>query len=1077
MSIRNRIATLILLVFVILFASAWLALRLAVLPAFVDVEQARLQREVARALQHVETELLQLHRVVLDWGSWDDSYAFVTAPVDEGDGTFVGANLVDNTFSSLHLDLMHFYADDGRVVWSRSLARDPVAERGSAARHIDAAVARWLVPRAQSEPARGLIAVADHVLMLAAVPITNSDGQLPPRGTLVMGRLLDNAQLRSWGEQAGIELVLHRPTRGAQGRGGQAGETVAHERDSGLQLFTEKRSLRAIKRIASLESGAVLQLELRMPRDIYGLGREAIGYTLGLLALLCGLLMAAMLISLQLAVVRPIGHLLEALAQTRQRHASGLRQHLSRSDELARLAVAFDTVLSESEADRSVLQREVLERRRIEDTLRLAAEVSSADGWRFLGELVATLVKALPVDYAFVGRLQGGERSRVQVVAASGGDEQVKNLVYDVAGGPCEVVLKRGECLIARRLREHFPDNELHRRLELNSYAGLLLRDAEGEPLGVLVVLGRGQLPDSDRVMDSLRVFAARAATVLERWQQDSRLRKLSRAVEQSPSMVVITDTEGLIEYVNPRFCEATGYAAAEVQGKSWTLFRPVGSEEPGAPTRGRRGEYRYRRKNGEHFWASESVSAIVDGDENISHYVMLQEDVTEQRRLADRVAWQATHDALTGLLNRSEFERRLGELISDGEPRVHALCYLDLDQFKVINDTCGHIAGDELLRQLAALLEVEVGGEPHAVARLGGDEFGICLVDYRESCARELAERLRAAIEEFEFYWGDQRFRIGSCIGVVMIERGALTLTELLKRADAACFAAKDAGRNRVHLYRDDDRELARQQGEMQWVSRIDRAIDENRLCIYLQPIVPTSGDDTGQRYECLLRLRDEDGRVVPPGAFLPAAERYGLATQLDRWVLHAVLDWLEALCEIGAPLPQCAINLSGHSLNDGGFLHEIIDRLSVSKLPANHLCFEVTETATIANLAHATVFMRALRSCGCRFALDDFGSGLSSFGYLKQLPVDYLKIDGVFVRDILDDPIDEAMVRSINQIGHVLNKRTIAEFVENEQVLALLRDIGVDFVQGFGVARPMPLEEYIPVLPTGADDRAHLA
>jgi|GEM_PF-927924 len=1072
MSIRNRIATLILLVFAILFASAWLALRLAVLPAFADVEQARLQREVDHALQHIEIELLQLSSVALNWGRRSDRDAFLSAASGEADGDYLGDNLTDDTLADLRLDLIHVYAADGRAVWSRSLARDAAAAGDDARREIDATLARWLLPQARSEPVSGLIAIADHILMLAAVPISTADSQRSARGTLVIGRRLDEALLRSWGEQAGSQLTLRRA-----GFGTPARKAVPHQFDGGLQLFAEQGWLLASKRIASLEAGAPLWLELRMPRDIFGLGREAIDYALSLLALLCGLLMAAMLISLQLSVVRPIGHLLDALAQPAERRATGLRQHLrgSRSDELTRLAAAFDGVLRAAETDRSELQREVLEQRRIEDTLRLAAEVSSADGRRFLGELVARLVEALPVDYAFVGRLQGGERGRVQVVAAAGGDGALEDLSYEIAGSPCELVLAQGEHLIARRLRERFAENALYHRLALNSYAGLLLRDADGEPLGVLVLLGRRLLPDGERIMDSLRIFAARAATVLERWQQDSRLRKLSRAVEQSPSMVVITDPEGLIEYVNPRFCEITGYSPEEVQGRCWTLLRPVGSEEPGAPQQGRRGEYRYRRKSGEYFWASGSVAAIVDGDGSTSHYVMLQEDVTEQRRLADRVAWQATHDALTGLLNRSEFERRLGELISDGEPRVHALCYLDLDQFKVINDTCGHIAGDELLRQLAALLEVEVGGEPHAVARLGGDEFGICLVDQSENAAIGIAERLRSAIEEFEFYWGEQRFRVGGCIGVVMIERGALNLTELLKRADAACFAAKDAGRNRVHLYRDDDRELARQQGEMQWVSRIARAIDEDRLCLYLQPIVPASGEEPEQRrYECLLRLRDEDDRVVPPGAFLPAAERYGLATQLDRWVLHAVLDWLESLCEISAPLPLCAINLSGHSLNDEVFLHEIIDRLSLSKLPANHLCFEVTETATIANLAHATVFMRALRSCGCRFALDDFGSGLSSFGYLKQLPVDYLKIDGVFVRDILDDPIDEAMVRSINQIGHVLGKRTIAEFVENEQVLALLRDIGVDFVQGFGVARPMPLQDYLPGVIELADKRA---
>jgi EAL domain-containing protein (putative c-di-GMP-specific phosphodiesterase class I) len=295
------------------------------------------------------------------------------------------------------------------------------------------------------------------------------------------------------------------------------------------------------------------------------------------------------------------------------------------------------------------------------------------------------------------------------------------------------------------------------------------------------------------------------------------------------------------------------------------------------------------------------------------------------------------------------------------------------------------------------------------------------------------------------------------------MIQAGLHSLTEWLKRADSACFAAKDGGRNRIHLFSEDDHELAARQGEMEWVARLTNALDDGYFSLYFQPIIPINdAPQPGAHVELLLRLEEPGGEPTPPGAFLPAAERYGLVPRLDRWVVNATFNWLCDLRRREVELPYCSVNLSGTSLSDEHFLHEIIAKLNSTGLPAELLCFEITETAAIANLARATVFIKTLKSRGCRFALDDFGSGLSSFGYLKQLPVDYLKIDGMFVRDIVDDPIDQAMVRSINEIGHVLGKQTIAEFVENDQVNQLLVEIGIDFVQGYGVAVPLPLSAF---------------
>ncbi len=433
-------------------------------------------------------------------------------------------------------------------------------------------------------------------------------------------------------------------------------------------------------------------------------------------------------------------------------------------------------------------------------------------------------------------------------------------------------------------------------------------------------------------------------------------------------------------------------------------------------------------------------------------------EDITEARALSQQLRFQAAHDALTGLVNRREFETRLERALqsAEGGRCEHALCYLDLDQFKIINDTCGHVAGDELLRRLGRVLAQQVRKQD-TLARLGGDEFGVLL----ENCSMHVAERvanaLRRTIEDFRFVWEKQVFAIGVSIGVVPIQGFGQTVSSILSAADAACYAAKDRGRNRIHIYHEGDAELARRHGEMRWVARIQAALEENRFELARQPIVSLSaaaGEDV--HYELLLRMRDEEGNIVLPEAFLPAAERYNLSVKLDRWVVREAFRLLTRDPRHLEDLYLCSINLSGVSLADEDFLIFVTTEIASTGLPPAKVCFEITETAAIANLSGATRFMDVLRRIGCRFALDDFGSGLSSFAYLKSLPVDFLKIDGVFVKDIVDDPIHRELVRSINEIGHVMGKRTIAEFVESEEILTALGEIGVDYVQGFQLGKP---------------------
>jgi len=533
---------------------------------------------------------------------------------------------------------------------------------------------------------------------------------------------------------------------------------------------------------------------------------------------------------------------------------------------------------------------------------------------------------------------------------------------------------------------------------------------------------------------------------------------------------VITTDSRCHVEYINPVAEDLTGWKVDDASGRPIDeIFRGFHEEtcEPlenplSVSIRRDRAIKSVRptlliRRDGNELYIESTASPIRDGKSNVTGGVLVFHDVSESRELNRRLSYHASHDILTGLVNRAEFENRLERALKSAKAREtsYALCYLDLDQFKIVNDSCGHSAGDALLGQLGALLKSKIRWRD-TLARLGGDEFGVLL----ESCsldeAMQAAESLRVAIGEYKFMWDERSFRLGVSIGVVPIVAENEDVAALLSAADSACQAAKEAGRNRIHSFQENDIDLMRRRREMQWAARINNALEENRFELFRQTIQPLQAEEEGAHYEILLRMRDETGGIISPGLFIEAAERYGITPNIDRWVIRSAFRWLVSEADERERLALCSINLSGQSFSDEKFLPFVVDQFQMSGIDATKICFEITETAAIASYSQANRFINALKELGCKFALDDFGTGLSSFGYLKHFPVDFLKIDGSFVKEILHDPIDREMVRSINEIGHLTGKQTIAEFAENEEIITMLRGMGIDYAQGYGVSEP---------------------
>jgi diguanylate cyclase (GGDEF)-like protein/PAS domain S-box-containing protein len=598
---------------------------------------------------------------------------------------------------------------------------------------------------------------------------------------------------------------------------------------------------------------------------------------------------------------------------------------------------------------------------------------------------------------------------------------------------------------------------------------------------------GGGLETTSAQSTDELGVLAEDyRALLLARQQAEAELHREKELAQVTLASigdgVITTDTQGRVSFLNAVAEHLTGWTLDQARGRDLIEVFPIINEFNRRPVVnpvsrclregrivGLANHTVLVRADGREIAIEDSAAPIRNSQGGLIGVVLVFHDVTRAREMANRLSWQATHDTLTGLYNRRAFEDRLHHLLQktdDLNRTAHVLLYIDLDQFKVVNDIAGHIAGDEMLKQIAGFMQHQVR-ESDMLARLGGDEFGLILTDCDLHHANRVADKVHQVLEAFKFAWEGRVFRVGASIGVLEFRPGLHSLTELLSAADLACYTAKNAGRRRTHVYAPDDVHTQQHRSEMDWATRISEAVEHDRLVLFGQRILRLDGKaEPGEHFEVLVRLRDNGDQLILPGVFLPAAERFDFMPIVDRWIITRTFSMTADCLRICGKhaIAQCAINLSGATLGDPSLLPFIKSQLALHHLSAQLFCFEITETAAISNFTSTMNLIHDLKAIGFRFALDDFGSGMSSFSYLRNLPVDYLKIDGQFVRGAATDPVSRTLVSNINDIGHLLGKQTIAEYAEDSAIIDVLRELGVDHAQGFGVHEPEPFEQLLP-------------
>jgi len=706
--------------------------------------------------------------------------------------------------------------------------------------------------------------------------------------------------------------------------------------------------------------------------------------------------------------------------------------------------------------------------------------------WTFTDNIVGSNTEAAVIESEnkFQNVIQGAQEGIWEWQAGIEGAEWWSQPMYELLGlqvDECEIGLSQLQRLIHPDDREAFANAWAKLITEKGKQLLLEVRIAVKKQ-GYRWFLIRGTADyeytgNAKKVVGSISDIHLQKQTQVQLAEEKDKVVATLRSIVDA---VLTTNERGEVQYINQAAARFLNCAEEEAKGKhieniidlykeesDKKIENPILSCLSGSQKKNQKLNADIVTKSGAKYTVQLMVTPLISQTGKLYGAVTVMNDVTNLRLLARRLRYQASHDSLTSLINRSEFERNVRKAILNAKTKQKrsSLIYLDLDRFKMVNDLYGHAAGDELLIQFSNLVKSKLRGTD-ILARLGGDEFALLLTQCSLSEADEKAQEILKSIQEYKFIWEQKSFNVEASIGAAEINQKYFDLSYVLSAVDSACYLAKESGRNCVRVFREEDEDINRRRGQERWLQRFDKALNEGRLVVTAQSIINIKSnkdinvDKNG--FEILIRMQDDSGRLVPPNAFLPAVERYNRAPKLDRWILDKVLMLLSENRNVLSQIDKCSINLSGQSLVSEGFLPFIVAKLKEYEIQPSKICFEITETDAIANLDQATSFVQSLKDLGCYFALDDFGSGLSSFAHLKTLPVDFLKIDGMFVKDIHNDNVSRAMVKAINEMGHVLGKQTIAEYVENEEILNILKDIGVDFAQGFHAGRPEPILEF---------------
>jgi diguanylate cyclase (GGDEF)-like protein/PAS domain S-box-containing protein len=1063
-----------------LFVALYTTSKSILLDGFAKVEEQDTKQNMRRVTDAYNDELNKLNLMNGDEAEWDGTYA----AIENGDRKYFNSAFNYSTLVRGDIDLMVFIRRvDRRIVFGSFLNPDhkqslPVPESLKKYFLNDDFLLQTQNPQQQQ---MGMLLLPQGMLLITARQILTSEGKGPSRGVLIMGRYLDIEQLA---ERTHFKMIVQRLDQPPMPLDFQKAEQSLMK---GALIFVQplnEEIMAGYTLLRDIDHNPSLLLRVDVPRVIYRRSQVTVRYLVWSLLLVGLVFSITTLLLLEKLVLSRLARLSGDVSRIGASGNLRSRVVIPGNDELTRLASTINWMLNQLNSSQAALQKS-------EERYRVFLAQSSEGIWRC--ELERPVAVKHSEDEQIEHFYQHSYLAECnEVLANMFGYSSVPEMLgariseFLPQTIPANVEFLRAFIRSGYRLIDAEScefDHHGNLRYFLNNLIGIVENGFLVRVWGVQHdITARKQAQEA-----LLRAKLAEAAN-LELTNEINERKRIEQALFREKELaqvtlhsigdaVITTDAVGYIQSLNPVAEKLTRWSSEEARGlllsEVFKIVNEITREPVENPVEKALDEHRIIKatyntvlmgRDGSEFAIDHSAAPIHASDRQIIGSILVFRDLTQANLMARQLAWQASHDPLTELFNRREFELLLEAAASTAQTAnlQHVLCYLDLDQFKIINDTCGHVAGDALLRHISSILPTQLR-KTDTLARLGGDEFGILLYSCPLQQAVQIANHLRQKIHEDRFVWQDKTFSIGASIGLVEINAATPNVAQVMSAADAACYAAKNKGRNRVHVYQLNDTELAIQQGEMQWVSRLPQAMEENRFRLYYQPIVPvvsTSNSSLFAHCEVLLRLEDETGQLVSPMAFIPAAERYHLMHLIDRWVIQNLFRLLKNQASVGLHNRVFAVNLSGATLNDEQFITFVQEQFAIAQIPPQLICFEITETLAITNLAKAAAMMQLLKSTGCSFALDDFGSGMSSFAYLKNLPVDYLKIDGVFVREIVYDPVAAEMVKAIAKIATVMGIKTIAEFVEDEEILDKLHSLGVDYAQGYGISPPLPLE-----------------